>query len=594
MARQSKADLKRALVSQIHAGEKRHEDWRKEMRVDLARAYYRGAQNPGLPPAEWITINKIYSHLQAQLPTLYSVDPHFYVRLRRSYSPDPTAVVLYEDMARTRSAYLNYLKEELGLKSTVRLAIQDAHFAYGVCKVHFLADEVENPRKGSAITDEDGKELMGDGGEALMEPDSLLVNERYAITRVHPDDFFWDQDAGPLPDTWSWVAERVKMTKSQARNDARIKRSVLRGLETEKRDEDSDDGTQVYEFYELYDLRAKTWCLVHEDSEELIMDPRPLPAGVECHPYAVLRFTLMDNTPYPIPPVSVAIDPQKEYGLARSRLMTHRKRFNRKYEMYGPAFDDPDMAASQLENGEDGTVLIKNTPQRAVDPISDASLDQASYLEIQQLNSDMIELMGSSDEARGLSGADSATQAALIDKRMDVREGDRQSMVIDFVRDIARKLDQIVQANITRDEAVRIVGPNGDAAWNLIRASDYSEIAGEYTYEVNVGATTPRLPQVERAQWLAFLQLLGSAPQLMTSKRLLKRMAEMHHIEDDSLVDELVQIGKQMMSQQAAPAGVGSTAGVTEEGGLKAILGQALGALGGNANGGGAMSLAQA
>jgi hypothetical protein len=202
--------------------------------------------------------------------------------------------------------------------------------------------------------------------------------------------------------------------------------------------------------------------------------------------------------------------------------------------------------------------------------------------------------MGSSDEARGISGADSATQAALIDKNMGVREGDRQSLVIDFVREIARKLDQLVQANITRDEAVRIVGPSGDEMWALVRASDYAEIQGEYTYETNVGATQPRIPQVERAQWLAFLQVIAGAPQLMTSKRLLKRMAEMHHIEDDAMVDEIFAIGQRMMQANAAPKGAGSVAGVSQDDPIRAVLGAALGQLGGNANGGGAASLGQA
>ena len=42
----------------------------------------------------------------------------------------------------------------------------------------------------------------GDGDRrerlALREPDKVPINERYYITRVHPDDFLWDDNAGPL------------------------------------------------------------------------------------------------------------------------------------------------------------------------------------------------------------------------------------------------------------------------------------------------------------------------------------------------------------------------------------------------------------
>jgi hypothetical protein len=95
-----------------------------------------------------------------------------------------------------------------------------------------------------------------------------------------------------------------------------------------------------------------------------------------------------------------------------------------------------------------------------------------------------------------------------------------------------------------------------------VRAQDYEGIDGEYEYSVNVGATTPQLPEIERAQWISFLSLLGNAPQLMLSKSLLKRSAEMHHIEDENLVNELFMIG-QRMSQGGMPGAAGSTPGVS-------------------------------
>jgi hypothetical protein len=62
----------------------------------MGRQYFEGMQNPGEPDNEWITVNKIYAHLMAQLPTLYSVDPYFYVKLKRSFSPDPVQIAVYE------------------------------------------------------------------------------------------------------------------------------------------------------------------------------------------------------------------------------------------------------------------------------------------------------------------------------------------------------------------------------------------------------------------------------------------------------------------------------------------------------------------
>jgi hypothetical protein len=72
---------------------------------------------------------------------------------------------------------------------------------------------------------------------------------------------------------------------------------------------------------------------------------------------------------------------------------------------------------------------------------------------------------------------------------------------------------------------------------------------------------------------------LANFPQLMLSKRLLKNMAEQHHIEDEAMLEELIKIAKQMMSGMIpAPGSVGSQPGVGESRPVSAIGGQAGGA----------------
>lgn len=575
-----------------------HEEWHKQFKVQMARDYFEGRQNPGDP--EWITINKIYSHLQAQLPSLYSVDPYFYVKLRRSFDPQPQAVALYEQKGKIRQSYLNYLKGELKLKEKARLGIQDAHFAYGVVKTHYSADQEKNEQAGAYINDDDGNPLIGDDGEFLVEPETYPVNEKYNVTRIHPDDFLWDADAGSLCETWGWVAERIRLTEEQVQADPRVSMAQLKTAEVGPRDKDEErdvvtgkpreqtKDNEVYTLWEIYDLKKRQWLLIAEGAERPIIKPEPLPAGIEDHPYSILRFTLRDKSALPIPPLSQGIDIQKEYNEARTKVQKHRKRFNRKYEVFVQGMEDPDMELAKLESGEDGTIIRKQTPQRVVDTISDAPLDQQTYTEIMALNNDLVEVLGASDAMRGIARSDSATEAALIDKRLEVREGDRMSMVIEWVAEIARKLDKLVQANISRDEAVRVVGPEGEM-WQIVRTDDYEEINGEYEYSVNVGATMPRLPQIERSQWLAFLQVIGGFPQLLTVKPLLKRMAEMHHIEDDQLVDEMYALGQRMMQQEAG--GTGSAQGVPTNNPITAVMGAAMGDRGGVTNGGGTPGL---
>ena len=578
--------------------------WKEDFNVDLGIEYFEGRQKDGsYADADWITINNIYSHVKAQLPALYSADPYFYVKLRRSYSPNPMDIVLWERRGKIRAAMLNYLKVELKLKEKIRIAIQDGLFKFGAIKVHYWADTADNPDFGKPIFTDDGEtQLIDEAGLPLMEPESIPVNCRYKITRILPDDILFDEDAGPLEDDWSWIAHRIRMTLDQAKRNPKYKKQALKKLEgkggtsdpevrdrdekkkgsnvmghseSSQKKEENKKEPELISFWEIYNLKDKTWLTIAEDGEIPVQDEEPLPPGVEHHPFSFLFFTPRENSVYPIPRVSQGLGAAKEYNKARSDIQKHRKRFNRKYEAARQFVGDDLTEVSKLESGDDGTVIMVQQTG-GIQPIKDAPLDQMRYQELAYLKAEMVELLGgSSDEARGIAGADSATQAGILDKRLEMKEGDAMSMVVDFVTTIAKKLDQLVQVHIDQDEAVHVHGPQGEF-WELVKEEDYEEVNGEYEYSVNVGATLPRMPQMERASWQAFLSMLSQFPQLLLSKRLLKNMAEQHHIEDEAMIDELYNLGKQMMSGQIpAPGNTGSQKGVGEDRPVSAMGGMA-------------------
>ena len=612
----SKSEIQKEWEGKIRRALKKKEEWKTLFHVDQAVEYFEGKQRPsGWTDEDWITVNKIYSFLQAQLPALYSINPYFYVKVKRSQSVNPGDWPLMEAKGKVRQSYLNYLKDELKLKQTARLSIQDAHFGFGAVKVHFSATRTKNPDAGKLIFGDpveiqpgpgepafaepqfEQNGLLDEDGEPLLEPDVLLTNERYNLTRVDFDDLVWDLDAGPLEESWGWIAQRLNMTEAQAQKDPDITSSLLPeaggklNSEDDKGDPDPITGDErdkkdmPLEFWEIYSLKSRQWMKICVNSEKPVMEWRPYPPGVEDHPYAILRFTLRKTGPYPIPPVSQSIDPQKEINLSRSQIMRHRKRFNRKYHAQGTAWDEEEL--SKLEIGDDGTII---TGTGVIVPIQDAPLDQMRFQELALLEKDMVEQMGTSDNSRQIASADSATEASLINQGQEVREGDRLSQVVDWVGEIAKKLDQLVQANITGDEAVKIAGPAGEA-WEVIRAADYEAIAGEFQYQIDIGATRARLPHIERADFMGLLQVLASFPHIMTSPSLMKKLFEMYQIDNELILQELAKIGNQILSGQVPPPGGGSQAGVSENNPITALLGTAFGAQGGNANGGGAQEV---
>ena len=592
MARPKKENLSALWEMRISKAQKfREEDFDGPFRPTMARRWFEGKQKPesGVPDGEWITVNKIYSHLLTELPALYGIDPYFYVKVKKSYSPDPQQIIEFEERGKIREAYLNYLKGELDLKQKARLAILDSEFAFGVIKVSYVADFSENPEAGSPLLDENNEPVVDEDGEPMMQPDELLTSEKYKLTRVHPDNIFWDRDAGPLEDDWSWICHKIELSRSAAEADKTLDARAVATANTRPRNEEdyaktstygskviqSDPDEEILCLYEVYDLKKKQFLKVLEGADTLAQEPEALPVGVENHPFCILRFVLRDKSPYPIPPTSQVLDQQQELNEARTKAVVHRKRFNRKYEVNTSLLENED-ELDKLAVGSDGTI-IQVMQNGAITPIRDAPMDVQTYTEISALNRDFLELMGPDPSSLQVSRADSATEAAIVDQRMEIREGDKLSTVTDWIISIGRKLDQLVQAHITRDEAVRIVGPSGDQ-WSLVKSSDYQNIEGEFEYGVNVGASQPRIPAIERSQLLAFFQVLGQFPQLMTSQRLMSHMAKLHNIDDDMLIDELIGIGQQVTQQQAQPEqGVSPVAGVPTDNPISAIMGAAMG-----------------
>lgn len=556
-------------------------EWRKRFRIALAYEYWEGAQRPpGINENEWITINMIYSNLRAELPSLYQADPYFYVKLKKARIIDAAMIEDMETRARVRQSMINYLKGELNLKNKARLSIFDAEIQYGVIKVHYHADMVKNPDAGKPMTTEiEGKEVELVG---LVEPDLIPANEAYKITRIHPDDFLVDEDAGPIyPDDCKWRAQRLKMPLEDVKNDRNYEAAARKVVKaTELSDEaqkarearkkgglasstdDVEPDTVI--LWEIYDLKNKQWLTLAEGCDEFMKKPGPLPPGTEGDPFVDLRFVARDDSWYPLPPVSQLLDSQREYCEARSKRMVHRKRFNRKYVLNNLAFDDPERAATDLENGEDGTIIRANQAANiAVQAIQDAPLDQQEALEYNYLRQDFQDLAVGPNQRGSTQGVDSATEAGILEKRAVIQEGDKLGLVMDFLINIARKVDQLVQAHLTEDQAVKVAGPTGEMVWQTIRAADYGSIAGEYEYSVNVGAETPQLPEIERAQFNAVLQLFANAPQLLLSRSLTKQVLEMHHIYNEQILEELISIGQQMVSGQIPmPGQQGSQPGV--------------------------------
>ncbi len=82
-------------------------------------------------------------------------------------------------------------------------------------------------------------------------------------------------------------------------------------------------------------------------------------------------------------------------------------------------------------------------------------------------------------------------------------------------------------------------------------------------------------------------QVIIPFPHVLTSPSFMKKMGELFHIDDENALEELRQIGLKMMSGEMPMPGNGGSQ-PSENNPAASVIGQAMGALGGNNNGGGA------
>jgi hypothetical protein len=102
-------------------------------------------------------------------------------------------------------------------------------------------------------------------------------------------------------------------------------------------------------------------------------------------------------------------------------------------------------------------------------------------------------------------------ESSQIEKYGQLRSSDMMSLVEDFVKDIGnKKLDQI-QANLRVPLAVKIMGKEGQR-WEENITKD--EVHGDYDLTVDVGSTGPKIPEIERASLMEFLDKISSIPNL--------------------------------------------------------------------------------
>lgn len=553
-----------------------------------------------------IVLNKVFSSLRAQLPSLMFSRPKWEVSSRRNQVDGDVQGAV--DLAQAREHILNYWWKELNVQFHVRLAIIASKIAFGAMKVGYTADFEDNPHAGVLKVDDEGRFTIGanglpelesgdylrdDDGDPVIDPESgipllqpgeLLCNEHFFIKFMHWSRFIFDPEGENDFNDHAWVAEEWCRPTNDIKNDKLLNanRKLVGPTEFVGVDSNGDmlgvdpqaqsepnQGSAVKadeertRGYTIYDFRKRRIQVIAEAAQagthEFLLRDDPLPPEQEHGPYVFLRLNEVPGRWAPIPDITPMKSPQEEINILRSKMATHVARADRKYGYREDSFEDED-ALQKLMGGGDMTMVPMDGPE-AIWPIPQAPMDNAVYNSGLDMDKAFDEVAGQSAETRGVAKSETATQASILESRGQLRESDQRELIHDFVVGVGRKLDQTLRANMTQDIWVAAGDatlpypyPGGENGM-LVTPAD---LQMEADIDIQVGSMLPKTNAVARQQFAQVFELLAKAPILLQVPELLQRVFELFEIADTGLSKAIAATAQQQAeAQQQAKTGGG-------------------------------------
>lgn len=575
--------------------------WMDDFRVVELDRYMEGFQRPShWLENDFLSINLMFPNVKSQIDNFLIDPPNYTVRPSRTMVPDPRVTYALDAQANLRENTLNYLIKENKFRREFKKAILDAYPAFGVVKTIYepLYEMVEGETT-EPLTDATGAPLIDAAtGEmaTLDEPGEReeLVGELFTISRRNPSNILLDPFADSI-ETIEWVAERVEYTLSELKEN-NLYSNVDEITVFEMYDEDQkiendrkrpgdgeteakpltggnsslpsvspstgggDDDTKIVFVWEIFDIKDGRIIAIPEGNEVILRDD-PTPDSIEEHPYVFIWFNDRRNSAYPIPELFNQLGPQDEYNITRNQIVTHRKRFNRKYEVREGAISDEELA--KMEEGYDGLVVKKKTDGRALTAIEDATLNSAVYFDVEMLRRDFMDISGDAVPDSDIAGIEKAGVANLLNQRMASRKGGKIGAVRHLLQETGRKMMLLMEHEMTIPMAIRVSGQAG-ANWQRVTPSQFGSNHGEFEYEIDIHTITPRDPDNERTSWISFLQFIAVYPQIGQSELLMKKTAKMFGMEDQALLLELIRFAKAAQEQQQLNGGQGNTGNMAD------------------------------
>lgn len=594
----------------VSRAQKIREDWEREWKVNECEQYLIGKQKIGQGPI----FNHILAAVETTKPNIFYGNPKFYVRPK----PGKDSPIAEADAALAEGILDDIGTQDDNFQNAASLAVWQLFTRIGVIKACYDPTLSPNPAAGHPIflTNEAGEPILNEAKEPvpmqdpktglpIMEPDMIMDDEAYSYKWVDAKNMLLP-DAGPDMSKWPWIGEEVVVSLEEAKEDTRFKKEfrdqLVSNESSEKKgrrsryapSQEDDKDTENLRYIECYDLKKKKfyiWADGQEFDEFLVEDD--LPQGIEDHPYAIcpgfIKIMNPEPSPWPLPLIFPWMPVQDEYNIRRKQITEGAKRSARKVYYDQNTFPNADEATKALQSSEDMAAVQVNNVAKPPVGITDPPLPSDIHRDIPLLLMDFRIISGQTGPRMASSEDTTATEASYAERAANLRESEMLKEINLWLSVAGRKMLKLCKATLTLDRMIQLRGftdeefmKYAERVYGIPREmieflpglketfklrygkQDWKKVTREdLQFEADVtvvpGSFRPHNLDVERSQWLQFLQVIGQFPQLALSRELLRETASKFEYISERMLDELTALAQKMIAVNANQAGRGGT-----------------------------------
>ena len=555
------------------------------------------------------TINKIGSWIQTHRASLAFNNPRVKLTPKRAagwepipvpeMGPDGTpkidpmtgqVVVRYIKRYELRQALLNEVIAAplMGFKQTISRLVKAGGQGYGILKSGyrpvFETYHADNPSEQMVKVTADGLDFsayqmnpvtglpaIDDNGD-LIPKSSIPIWEDWFIDWVHYRHMIIDPDGGNDFMKHSWVAQEIIRPLEDVKNDPLFKNTKdLKGSgdfwsEDEHQvgwmndsgltDESIRDRAEQVRLFELWDLKNDRLIVLADGHGEYLRNG-PAPNGAKFGPFSFYRPNeVFGKTEcfYPRPKYTDLLPVAKEYNKARRQQSLAMKRSTRKLITKEGTLNREAMDA--LTNDEDMAVVNVKVDANygigdAIQAFAPPPLNDAIYSNIQYTAKDFDEIAGQPGESRGVASSNTATQVNMMGQYSGVRLSFDRTVLVDCLRDAIKRLDDSIEANMTIERAVSIVGEDGQAWVGII---DPDMIVCDVDVDIDIEDMIPVDSAQQAAMKVQFAQVAGQNPWLVSDEDLAVGWGKEFGVRDVNFLKALSRAAQAQIQAAMAPA----------------------------------------